>query len=161
MPATEMQLHSVFLALGVLLLVGLFCDEIGRRTRIPRVTLLILFGVTAGPSVLDILPAAIQDWHEFLAAAALTMVAFLLGGKLSLGTMRQHGRSIVLISLSVVIVTVAFVASGLLLAGRPFDYCVAAGRDRHRDRTGFSGRCRTPDTCARPVHRHPLGHCRS
>jgi NhaP-type Na+/H+ or K+/H+ antiporter len=66
-----MDMHLALLALGGLLLVGLVADEIGRRTRFPRVTLLILFGVLAGPSGLDLLPRGFQDWYEFLASIAL------------------------------------------------------------------------------------------
>jgi len=114
-----MDLHLLFMTLGGLLLVGLLTDEVGRRTRMPRVTLLILFGVAAGPSGFDWLPRAFQNWYEFLASAALTMVAFLLGGKLSLANLRSNGKSIFLVSLSVVILTALFVGIGLMATGAP------------------------------------------
>lgn len=114
-----MDVHLILLTLGGLLLVGLVADEIGRRTRLPRVTLLILFGVAAGPSGFDLLPKAFQDWYEFLASVALTMVAFLLGGKLSLATLRNHGKEILAISIAVVTLTALFVGIGLILIGTP------------------------------------------
>ena len=114
-----MDLHVLFLALGGLLFVGLVTDEIGRRTRLPRVTLLILFGVAAGPSGFDLLPRAFQDWYEFLASVALTMVAFLLGGKLSFAALRSHGRTILAVSLTVVILTALLVGIGLIAIGTP------------------------------------------
>lgn len=114
-----MDLHVLFLALGGLLFVGLVIDEIGRRTRLPRVTLLILFGVAAGPSGLDLLPRAFQDWYEFLASVALTMVAFLLGGKLSFAALRSHGRTILAVSFTVVILTALLVGIGLIAIGTP------------------------------------------
>ncbi len=114
-----MDVHLILLTLGGLLLVGLVADEIGRRTRLPRVTLLILFGVAAGPSGFDLLPRAFQDWYEFLASVALTMVAFLLGGKLSLAALRDHGKEILAISIAVVTVTALFVGIGLILIGTP------------------------------------------
>jgi Kef-type K+ transport system membrane component KefB len=114
-----MDVHLILLTLGGLLLVGLVADEIGRRTRLPRVTLLILFGVAAGPSGFDLLPRAFQDWYEFLASVALTMVAFLLGGKLSLAALRNHGKEILAISIAVVTVTALFVGIGLILIGTP------------------------------------------
>ena len=43
-----MDIHFVFLALGGLLLIGMLADEIGRRTRLPRVSLMIVFGVADG-----------------------------------------------------------------------------------------------------------------
>ncbi len=115
-----METYVVFLVLGGLLLLGLLADEIGRRTRMPRVTLLILFGVAAGPSGFDMLPKAFQGWYDFMATIALAMVAFLLGGRLSLNTMRKHGREILTISLTVVMVTTLIVTIGLTMVGTPF-----------------------------------------
>ncbi len=114
-----MSLHAQLIVLGGLLLVGLLTDEIGRRTRLPRVTLLVLFGVAAGPTGFDLLPAEFQGWYEFLASAALTMVAFLLGGKLSLTRLRSHGGTILAVSVAVVVSTAILVGSGLLLIGTP------------------------------------------
>ena len=61
-----MRLDLTLLTLGVLFLVGLAADEIGRRTRLPRVTLLLLAGVLAGRSGLDLVPAEAETWYEFL-----------------------------------------------------------------------------------------------
>lgn len=112
-----MENHSLFLALGGLLLIGLIADQLGRRTHIPRVTLLILLGFLVGSSGLNILPAELHKWYDFLATVALTMVAFLLGGKLSLTSLRQNGKAILIVSLAVVGVTVLVVSIGLVLIG--------------------------------------------
>jgi Kef-type K+ transport system membrane component KefB len=112
-----MELHFTLLTLGGLFVVGLVVDEIGRRTRLPRVTLLILLGVVAGPVGFDVLPPDVRGWYELLASVALTMVAFLLGGALSRSQLRRHGRQILVISITVVIVTVAVVGGGLLALG--------------------------------------------
>jgi Kef-type K+ transport system membrane component KefB len=114
-----MQLHSTLLSIGTLFLVGLIADMLGRQTHIPRVTLLMLVGVLIGPMGLEMLPAEVELWYEFLAAAALTMVAFLLGGSLSVGKLKHHGREIVIVSLAVVVGSVAIVGGGLWLAGVP------------------------------------------
>ena len=70
-----MELSSIFLTFGVLFLAGLAADQIGRRTALPRVTLLMLCGVIAGKSGLDLIPEAATEFYEFLAVTALTMVA--------------------------------------------------------------------------------------
>lgn len=112
-----MENHKLFLALGGLLLIGLLADQIGRRAHIPRVTLLILFGFAAGPSGFDVLPDAFRAWYDFLATVALTMVAFLLGGKLASATSKKNGKAIFIVSLAVVSMTVLVVSAGLLLVG--------------------------------------------
>ena len=112
-----MESYKLFLALGGLLLIGLVADQIGRRAHIPRVTLLILFGFAAGSSGFDVLPDAFRQWYDFLATVALTMVAFLLGGKLSLTTLKTNGKAILIVSVAVVAITVLVVGTGLLLIG--------------------------------------------
>ena len=115
-----MALHFALLALGGLLLAGLVADELGRRTRLPRVTLLILFGLAAGPAGLDLLPEGLGEWYEFVASIALTMVAFLLGGTLSVANLRGQGVEILTVSVSTVAVTALLVAAGLMLIGVEF-----------------------------------------
>ena len=112
-----MQLHFVLLSIGALFLVGVVADMVGRRTNVPRVTLLMVAGLMLGPSAFDILPAELERWYEFLAATALTMVAFLLGGRLSLGDLKRHGRPIMIVSGTVVVISVVVVGVGLWLAG--------------------------------------------
>ena len=112
-----MNIHLVFLTLGGLLLVGMIADEVSRRARVPRVTLMILCGVAVGPSALDLLPSEFQGLFDFLSSAALTMVAFLLGGRLSLTTLRRHGRAILAVSAATVLVTAIVVGVGLMVAG--------------------------------------------
>ncbi len=112
-----MELDVFFLTLGALFVAGLAADEIGRRTRLPRVTLLLACGIIAGEAGLDLLPDAAQLWYEFLSVMALTMVAFLLGGSLTRKTLREHGREIMAISLTIVLGTLGLVAAGLWAIG--------------------------------------------
>lgn len=105
------------IALGVLFLAGLALDALGRFSHIPRVTLLILLGALLGPPALDILPPQLTQADNLFADVALTMVAFLLGGQLTPATISNHGKEIVLISLSVVAASLLFVAGGLMVMG--------------------------------------------
>jgi Kef-type K+ transport system membrane component KefB len=114
-----MEPHLTLIALGALFAAGLFADVIGRRVHVPRVTLLILLGVAAGPLGLDLLPQQLHTVYELLAAVALTMVAFLLGGALSLARIQRHGKKILAISISVVVITALSVSGGLIALGVP------------------------------------------
>ncbi|MGI3187440.1 cation:proton antiporter [Nioella aestuarii] len=122
-----MRLDLTLLTLGVLFLVGLAADELGRRTRLPRVTLLLLAGVLAGRSGFDLVPAEAETWYEFLSVSALTMVAFLLGSALTRRNLAAHGTEIVLISISIVLVTLVVVAGGLSLIGVPVGLALLLG----------------------------------
>jgi len=111
--------HEVMLTVGVILLVSLCADWIGRRTPLPRVTLLVLVGVLVGPSGLGWIPETMHDASELITAFALTMVAFLLGSELSREKLAEHGKGIVSYSVAVVIATWALVAFGLWIFGAP------------------------------------------
>lgn len=115
-----MEAHGwMLVSLGAIFLAALLFDAIGRKTPLPRVTLLMLFGFVAGPSVLDYLPDITQAWFPFVANMALVMVGFLLGGQLTLGELRERGGPVLRISLAVVLVTFAAVALGLISIGIP------------------------------------------
>lgn len=110
-------MHLTLITFGALFVVGLLADELGRRTRLPRVTLLVLLGVLIGPVGFDILPDIAREWYDMVAAIALTMVAFLLGSALSLKQLKANGRDVLYISVAVVTVTIAVVFGGLVLIG--------------------------------------------
>jgi Kef-type K+ transport system membrane component KefB len=110
---------TLLIAIGVIYLAGLALDWFGHIVHVPRVTLLILLGALLGPPVLNILPMAVDGASDLFAPTALTMVAFLLGGTLQRETLVSHGREILIVSLSVVIISIALVAGGLVLIGAP------------------------------------------
>ncbi len=107
------------LTLGGIFLAGLAADVLSRRIRLPRVTLLVLLGVAVGPVGVGLVPETSVEWFPFVADLALVMVAFLLGGELTMAVLRVHGRAVLIISLTVVVVTAGIVAVGLLGTGWP------------------------------------------
>ena len=57
-----MQSSSEFLlTIGSLLLLGLLTSTLGQRSFLPRVTLLLIFGVIIGKDMLDIIPPLFFD----------------------------------------------------------------------------------------------------
>lgn len=69
-----------FLTIGAFLILALVADYLGRRTALPRVTLLLLIGVLAGPSVLDVVPQQQREtFFPAISVIALVMIGFLLG----------------------------------------------------------------------------------
>jgi Kef-type K+ transport system membrane component KefB len=112
---------ETLLSLGVIFLAGLVFDTVGRRTPLPRVTLLMIFGFCVGPSALDLLPSLTQRWFPVVANIALVMVGFLLGGRLTRREFQERGAQVIRVSLSVVGVTFLIVSCGLVVAGAPLD----------------------------------------
>jgi len=121
------DLSVIFIALGLLFLAGLAADVLGRQTRLPRVTLLLLCGIVVGRSGLDLVPDAADGLFEFMATAALTMVALLLGGSFRRTNLARHGREILSVSLSIVVATVVIVGGCLAVAGLPPELALVLG----------------------------------
>lgn len=112
-----MELAGFLITLGVLFLAGLAADEIGRVTRLPRVTLLLLLGIAIGDTGFDLISEDVTQWFDEVSIVALTMVAFLLGGSLTRKNLASHGFAIFTISLAIVFVTLLVVSLGLLFLG--------------------------------------------
>ena len=114
-----MDLSILLVTFGALLVAGLGLDALGRLTRMPRITFLVLFGLATGEAGLDLLPINTHDWYEIVAKVALTMIAFLLGGELSRSNLAAHGRAILTVSLAITLVSIATVGLGLMALGAP------------------------------------------
>jgi len=121
------DLVITYLTIGTIFLVGLLIDCVGRSIRVPRVSLLILTGFVIGPALLDLLPDLAASWFRGITDIALMMIGFLLGGQLTLKTLRQHGRAVMLISISVVILTALVVTLLAWLAGAPLPLALLLG----------------------------------
>lgn len=122
-----MDLPVLLISLGALFLTGLAADAIGRRTRLPRVTVLLACGLLVGSAGFDLIPPEVQALYDFLTVTALTMVAFTLGSSLTRRSLARHGRSILWISLLIVLGTVTVVTLGLWLAGLPLAVALLLG----------------------------------
>lgn len=125
----NMQTASQFLlALGGFFLLGLVTDILGRHTFLPRVTLLLLFGIAIGEEALDLIPSIFTNNFEIIADMALLMIGFLLGGKLTIASLLGgSGNKILWISISAVIGPVVMVILGLALIGVPFEIAILLG----------------------------------
>lgn len=115
------------LTIGGILLLGLATSAIGRRTFLPRVTLLLVFGAIIGSNGLDWIPAEISRRFELVADVALLMVGFLLGEKLAFRSIRQFAAPMLWISVSAALVTAALVSLGLMWAGLPNSIAIVLG----------------------------------
>jgi len=116
--AMHLSEPPILLILGLLFLLGLAADLIGRHTFVPRITLLILAGLAVGPVGFDLLPEAlVREWFPLMTTLALSLVGFLLGEKLSINELRAHGRVVLGITLAETTLALAAVALALLVIG--------------------------------------------
>ena len=121
------EIAELLIAIGWMLLLGLAADVIGRRTFVPRATLLLACGVLIGDGMLGVIPPTISNSFELIANLALMMIGFLLGGKLTASVLNTSGRQIVWISVAAALGTTTVVAIALLLAGAPVEIAILLG----------------------------------
>jgi len=112
---------KALITIGALLLLGLLTDALGRRTKLPRVTLLLIFGFLIGPAGLDFLNPSNGKWFSLITDMALVMIGFLLGEKLTLSSLRHHGGFVLWLSVAEVVGTALVVFIGLLVIRVPLD----------------------------------------
>lgn len=118
---------AILVTLGTVLLLGLVADLVGRRARVPRVTLLLVCGFLLGPGGLNMLPAYGEDTFILAADMALVMVGFLLGEKFTVKALREYGRLVLWLSVAQVAGTALAVTVGLALIGVPLPIALLLG----------------------------------
>ena len=123
-----MQSTAQFLlALGGILLLGLVISALGQRTLLPRVTLLLILGVIIGKEMLNIIPLIFSELFDIIAVIALLMVGFLLGGRLTIDSLRQSMGKVLWISISTAIITTIIVSLGLVWVGVSKEIAILLG----------------------------------
>ena len=107
----------LLLVWGAFLLVGFVAHYVGRRTHVPRVTLLLVLGVLTGPAVLDLVPHGVSEWFPTVSRVALSMVGFILGHQFEWRSLRRTGTSVLVVSLVEALLSAVAVALALVAAG--------------------------------------------
>jgi Kef-type K+ transport system membrane component KefB len=119
---------KILITLGIFFLVGLLTDLLGRRTPLPRVTLLLLAGFFMGPWGLDVLPDFGKEWFPVVTDIALSMVGFLVGHNMSFRSLQKRGKPVLGISIGEVLGAAVAMFVGLVLMGfRPEIALLLAG----------------------------------
>lgn len=118
---------QLLIALGGILLLGLVMSALGQRTLLPRVTLLLILGVVIGKEMLDIIPLIFSELFDIIAVIALLMVGFLLGGRLTIDSLRQSVGKVMWISISSAIITTLIVSLGLVWVGVSKEIAILLG----------------------------------
>ncbi|TKB45613.1 sodium:proton exchanger [Thalassotalea mangrovi] len=87
------------LVLGGLLLCGWVAHRLGGILHVPRVTLLLMLGILAGPSAFNIIPEDVAQLFPQVTHLALAMVGFLLGESLAGRDIKKSGAKVLTISI--------------------------------------------------------------
>ena len=125
--APNLDDYLFLLTLGGVLISGLVISAVGKKTHLPRVTLLLIFGVFIGKSGLDIIPIVFSNQFEIISEMALMMVGFLLGGRLTVNSLKGYLGATIWISVAAAVITTLIVTLALVFFGVPFELAVMLG----------------------------------
>ncbi len=115
------------LILGGALILGYVTDFVGKKTFLPRVTLLILLGIVVGRDGFDFVLPFLAEQFDLIANVTLLIIGFLLGGRFTLETLKKSGMKILFLSLCLTVIVSAVVISGLVLVGLDIEYAIILG----------------------------------
>jgi Kef-type K+ transport system membrane component KefB len=106
----------VNLTLGLLMLCGLLFGLFASRFRFPRVAAYVVAGLVLSPDLLGkYINITVDKWTEPLTAGTLGIIAYLIGGSITVQQARRIGKIIFGIALGQSLGAVLFVFIGLLL----------------------------------------------
>lgn len=109
------------LGMALIMLMGFAGGQAARRLGLPSLTGYVVAGLVAGPHTLALIPADVVDTlRDPLSLLGVSVIAFLLGGDLSIRTVRTIGGKVAGIAVVDSLWTYGLVAAALLfLAGLP------------------------------------------
>ena len=121
---TTQQQTLATVLLGFILLVAYIAGTTSAGFGLPQVTGYVLVGILVGPYVLGIFTQGLVDSLRTIDELALALIALTAGGELKLNELRKSLRSIVSISMGILVVVVIGL-TGLVLALKPFAPVIA------------------------------------
>lgn len=119
--------EQFLLTLGSILLLSLITATLAQRTVLPRVTLLLILGIIIGNEGFDIIPIEFSNHFDLIAEITLLMVGFLIGGKLTLESLKVSAGDVFWISIFAALVTAALVSLLLIFIGVGTDVAIILG----------------------------------
>ena len=103
------------LALGLLIILGLLGAKIGNKLKFPMVTGFIIVGILLSPSISGVIPESILEKTSPITDIALGIIAFLVGGSLSMVRLRKLSKQILWITMVQATMAAIFVAALVFL----------------------------------------------
>lgn len=90
---------NLILAVGILVIAGFFGGLVAKRIRYPRISGYIIVGMLLSPSILNVIPSQlIREDLSVITDIVLGVIAYLIGGSLSIERLKKLGKNIVTIA---------------------------------------------------------------
>lgn len=124
-----MDAEHVLLTSGLVLAIALLALPIAQILRLPSMVVLVLLGVLAGPSVLDLVAVPIEGLGaELLFTIGVALILFHGGMGISLRVISRTAVGLLLLAVPGVAITAGIVAAAVVLAfGAPWEIALLCG----------------------------------
>lgn len=99
MHISKLQATQLVLLLGIILFVGAAGGWLFQKLKIPQVVGYIVMGIIIGSSGFHILEPNVIAALDPISTVALSLIGFLIGGELKLGTIKKYGKQFISILL--------------------------------------------------------------
>ncbi len=111
----ELLLDDPVLGLGAVMLIGFIGGRLAASVKLPALTGYIVAGLMLGPNVLGTIPQQLLDsLRDPVSSVAVSIIAFMLGGDLTIGTILSLGSKLIKFAIVDSVWTYALVAVGLI-----------------------------------------------
>ncbi len=118
---------NIYIYLAISIAIALASGKLMKLLRLPNVTGYIIFGLIAGPSVLNIIPGDIVDRLSFIPEVALGFIAFSIGSEFKLSYLKKVGKSPIVIAFTESAGAVLVVDLILIAVGQDVPFSISLG----------------------------------
>jgi Kef-type K+ transport system membrane component KefB len=105
----------ILILTGVISVIGLYAGKTMKFVKLPSIIGFMIVGVLLGPSLFNVLNEQVQEQLSFITEIALGFVALTIGLELSMGSLKEQGKSIILIIFSESFMAFLITASAVYL----------------------------------------------
>jgi len=131
MHISKLQATQLVLLLGIILFVGAAGGWLFQKLKIPQVVGYIVMGIIIGSSGFHILEPNVIAALDPISTVALSLIGFLIGGELKLGTIKKYGKQFVSIllfeSITPALIVGGFITLIVFLFTKDITHAVALG----------------------------------
>ncbi len=107
----------MILAIGMLVLLGIFVGKGMRKFNLPAITGYIVMGIVLGPSVFNVMTPEVAEWLVPFETFALSLIGLSIGGEMMWDVFRRLGKSVAIITVVQMFVTFGAVYGITVLLG--------------------------------------------
>jgi Kef-type K+ transport system membrane component KefB len=114
---------GILLFIAIAIIFGLVGGKLVHRLKLPGIVGYLIAGLIFGPSFLNVFSSALIEKLEIFTGIALSLVAFVIGSEMRLGTLKEMGKGIGIITVLESFGAFLLVAMGVYLLTR--DLCLS------------------------------------